>query len=61
MRLLNVALTRARDKLVIVAHMEYQLREAPAHYIMPQILSIARLKQVVRSIKNDRFTGNEGR
>lgn len=34
MRLINVAITRARDKLVLVANLDYQLKHAPARYII---------------------------
>lgn len=44
MRLINVAITRARDKLVLVANLDYQLRYAPVRYIMPQVLRAARDK-----------------
>lgn len=47
MCLINVAITRARDKLVLVAHLDYQLRHAPARYIMPQVLRIVSTSQVV--------------
>lgn len=44
MRLINVAITRARDKLVLVANLDYQLRHAPSRYIMPQVLRAAQAK-----------------
>lgn len=49
MRLINVAITRARDKLVLVANLDYQLKHAPVRYIMPQVLSIAEKKHVERA------------
>lgn len=46
MRLINVAVTRARAKLVIVANVDHLLR-APAHYILPQVIRLARDKKLV--------------
>ncbi len=40
MRLLNVAVTRARQKLLIVANMEY-IREEPSSSILPQMMELA--------------------
>jgi energy-coupling factor transporter ATP-binding protein EcfA2 len=49
MRLINVAITRARGKLVLVANLDYQLQHAPKRYIMPQVLRIASTRRVVRA------------
>ncbi len=40
MRLLNVAVTRARQKLLIVANMEY-IREEPSSSLLPQMMELA--------------------
>src|SRR5579875_505843 len=44
MRLLNVAVTRARDKLLIVANMRH-IRKEPSSYMLPQIMSLAAQKK----------------
>ena len=44
MRLLNVAVTRARHKLVIVAHLAF-ICQQPAHFLLPQILHLAGQKK----------------
>jgi len=48
MRLLNVAITRARHKLMIVANMDYILKE-PRSHLLPQIMSMACEKGYIRS------------
>lgn len=48
MRLLNVAITRARDKLLIVANLDYIRKEPPQH-LLPQIMEMARQKWCVSS------------
>ena len=44
MRLLNVAVTRARHKLLIVAHLAF-IGQQPAHFLLPQILHLAGQKK----------------
>ncbi len=44
MRLLNVAVTRARDKLLIVANMRH-IRREPSSYMLPQMLALAAQKK----------------
>jgi len=46
MRLLNVAITRARHKLVIIAHREY-MRTLPPSMLLPRILDLAAQKKCV--------------
>lgn len=46
MRLLNVAVTRAREKLIIVAHMKH-IREQPPRSMLRQILEHAYQKQCI--------------
>ncbi len=46
MRLLNVAITRARHKLVIIAHREH-MRTLPSSMLLPRILDLASQKKCV--------------
>ncbi|GER89044.1 hypothetical protein KDW_32060 [Dictyobacter vulcani] len=46
MRLLNVAVTRARHKLLIVANMRY-IRQQPASHLLPQMMELACQKKCV--------------
>ncbi len=48
MRLLNVAITRARDKLLIIANMDYILDEPPQH-LLPRIMELASQKKCISS------------
>lgn len=48
MRLLNVAITRARDKLLVIANMDY-IREEPSQHLLPRIMELACQKQCVSS------------
>lgn len=48
MRLLNVAITRARHKLLIIANMDYILKEPPQH-LLPRIMELACQKRCVSS------------
>ncbi len=48
MRLLNVAITRARHKLLIIANMDYILEEPPQH-LLPRIMELACKKKCVSS------------
>lgn len=48
MRLLNVAITRARHKLLIIANMDYILEEPPQH-LLPRIMELACKKKCVTS------------
>ena len=46
MRLMNVAVTRARHKLLIVANMEY-IRAEPQHFLLRQVTELAYQKRYV--------------
>ena len=48
MRLLNVAITRARDKLLIIANMDY-IREEPPQHLLPRMMELACQKRYVSS------------
>lgn len=46
MHLLNVAVIRARDKLLLVANMRH-IRQEPSSSLLPQIMSLAAQKRCI--------------